>query len=50
MTNPIASSEANTRQELPNGIVVLVRENCASPSVIVNGRLVVGAYDRLGDD
>jgi len=34
-----------TRRELPNGIVVLVRENHASPSVIVKGCLQVGAYD-----
>ncbi|MEA3341379.1 MAG: insulinase family protein, partial [Chloroflexota bacterium] len=34
-----------TRRELPNGIVVLVRENHASPSVIVKGYLQVGAYD-----
>ncbi len=34
-----------TRQELSNGIVVLVRENHASPSVIVKGYLQVGAYD-----
>jgi zinc protease len=34
-----------TRRELPNGIVVLVRENHTSPSVVVNGYLCVGAYD-----
>jgi len=34
-----------TRYELPNGIVVLVRENHTSPSVVVNGYLLVGAYD-----
>ena len=33
------------RYELPNGIVVLVRENQNSPSVVVNGYLHVGAYD-----
>jgi len=33
------------RLELPNGVVVLVRENHASPSVIVSGYLRVGAYD-----
>ena len=33
------------RHELSNGIVVLVRENHASPSVIVSGYLPVGAYD-----
>jgi zinc protease len=34
-----------TRHELPNGIVVLVRKNQASPSVVVSGHLTVGAYD-----
>ncbi len=34
-----------TRHELPNGIIVLVRENHSSPSVIVSGYLCVGAYD-----
>ncbi len=34
-----------TRRELGNGIVVLVRENHASPSVVVNGYLLVGACD-----
>ncbi len=34
-----------TRHELPNGIVVLVRENHSSPSVVVSGYLRVGAYD-----
>jgi zinc protease len=33
------------RHELDNGIVVLVRENHASPSVVVSGYLPVGAYD-----
>lgn len=34
-----------TRRELPNGIIALVRENHASPSVVVTGYLGVGAYD-----
>lgn len=34
-----------TRHQLPNGIVVLVRENYASPSVVVSGYLAVGARD-----
>lgn len=33
------------RHVLPNGIVVLVRENHASPSVVITGYLRVGAYD-----
>jgi zinc protease len=34
-----------TRHELPNGITVLVRENRASPSVVVSGHVRAGAYD-----
>jgi zinc protease len=34
-----------TRRELSNGIIVLVRENHASPAVIVRGYLHVGARD-----
>jgi zinc protease len=34
-----------TRHELSNGIVILVHENHASPSVIVNGLVRVGAAD-----
>jgi len=33
------------RFELPNGIVVLVRENHASPAMVLTGYLMVGAYD-----
>ncbi len=33
------------RRQLNNGIVVLVRENHSSPSVVVSGYLPVGAYD-----
>jgi zinc protease len=33
------------RKELDNGIVVLVRENFASPSVVISGYLDVGALD-----
>jgi len=33
------------RHELNNGIVILVRENHSSPSVVINGYLPVGAYD-----
>jgi len=33
------------RHELPNGIVLLVRENHASPAVVVTGYLRVGARD-----
>jgi zinc protease len=34
-----------TRHEFDNGIVVLVRENRLSPSVVATGYLSVGAYD-----
>jgi zinc protease len=43
MTLSIPSPETVTRAELPNGIVVLVRENAASPSVIVGGYLWAGS-------
>jgi zinc protease len=33
------------RRELSNGVVVLVRENHSSPSVVINGYLRVGACD-----
>ncbi len=38
-----------TRHELPNGIVVLVRENHNSPSVVTSGYLCVGAYDERAE-
>jgi zinc protease len=41
----IPGPENITRRELPNGIVVLVRENHASPAVVVRGYLCVGARD-----
>jgi len=41
----IPGPETITRRELPNGIVVLVRENHASPAVVVRGYLHVGARD-----
>ncbi len=34
-----------TRHTLPNGAVLLIRENRASPSAVVTGILRVGAYD-----
>ncbi len=34
-----------TRHEFPNGIVALIRENHASPAVVVSGSLTVGARD-----
>ena len=38
-----------TRHEMSNGIVVLVRENHSSPSVVLGGYLPVGAYDERPD-
>jgi zinc protease len=43
MTLSIPSPETITRAELPNGIVVLVRENPSSPSVILGGYLWAGS-------
>lgn len=37
------------RHQLPNGIVVLLRENHASPSVVVSGYLAAGSYDERDD-
>ncbi len=39
----IPGPESITRYRLPNGIVVLVRENFLSPSVVMSGYLPVGA-------
>jgi zinc protease len=41
--NAIPGEDDITRQELPNGIVVLARPNFSSPSVVVNGYLHAGA-------
>lgn len=38
------------RWQLPNGIVVLVRENHASPSVVIQGTLAAGAIGEDEDD
>lgn len=46
----IPGPEDFIRHELPNGIVVLVRENHASPSVVVSGYLAVGAYDETDEE
>ncbi|MGC9347913.1 MAG: M16 family metallopeptidase [Anaerolineae bacterium] len=37
------------RRTLPNGITLLVRENFASPAVVVNGHLEMGAEDEPPD-
>jgi len=41
----IPGAEEISRRTLPNGIVVLVRENRVSPSIVVSGYLAVGARD-----
>lgn len=43
MTLSIPSPETITRAELPNGIVILVRENPASPSVVMGGYVWAGS-------
>ncbi|HNS50298.1 MAG TPA: pitrilysin family protein [Anaerolineae bacterium] len=43
----IPSPETIARAELPNGIVVLARENQASPSVVVSGYLWAGSISEL---
>ncbi|HIQ01899.1 MAG TPA: insulinase family protein, partial [Anaerolineales bacterium] len=45
----IPGPEDIVRWELPNGIVVLVRENHASPSVVISGYLQVGSYDETDE-
>ena len=42
---PIPGPADIARVELPNGIIVLVRENRGSPSVVLSGYLPVGACD-----
>lgn len=37
--------ETILRRELPNGMVVLARENFASPSVVISGYLLAGSID-----
>lgn len=37
------------REELPNGIVVLIRENFSSPSVVLSGYLLAGALANTAD-
>ncbi len=37
------------REELPNGVVVLIRENFSSPSVVLSGYLPVGALANSAD-
>lgn len=43
MTHSLPSPETITRTELPNGVVVLIRENHDSPSVVVAGYLWAGS-------
>ncbi len=41
--------ETIRREELPNGVVVLIRENFSSPSVVLSGYLPVGALANTAD-
>ncbi len=41
--------ETITRRELPNGMVLLARENFASPSVVVAGNLMAGSLFEARD-
>lgn len=43
MRNPIPGADDITRQVLPNGITVLVRENFEAQSVVISGSLPAGA-------
>lgn len=43
MPNPIPGSDDITRRILPNGIVVLVRENFDAQSVVISGSFAAGA-------
>ncbi len=45
MTMSFPGPEDITRHVLGNGVVLLVRENRVSPSVVLTGSLKVGAYD-----
>ncbi|MBI3244336.1 MAG: insulinase family protein [Chloroflexi bacterium] len=44
-TSSLPGPDDTTRVELPNGIVVLARENFTSPAVVFDGSLQVGALD-----
>jgi len=45
----IPGPEDITHYELPNGIIILVRENHSSPSAVLNGYLRVGGYDERSE-
>jgi zinc protease len=44
-TSSLPGPDDTTRVELPNGIVVLARENFTSPAVVINGSLQAGGLD-----
>jgi zinc protease len=48
-TTSLPGPDDTLRQELPNGITLLVRENALSPTVVVNGYLEIGAEDEPRD-
>ena len=49
--DPVALPGPDTirREVLPNGIVVLIRENFSSPSVVLSGYLLAGALANTAD-
>src|SRR3972149_10492700 len=47
-TRSLPGPENISRWALPNGIVLLVRQNHASPSVVLNGYLWAGALEEDG--
>ncbi|MFP4345460.1 MAG: M16 family metallopeptidase [Anaerolineales bacterium] len=46
-THAFPGPDDTLRRTLPNGITVLARENFASPAVVVNGYVEVGAEDEI---
>ena len=48
-TSSLPGPDDTTRVELPNGIVVLARENFTSPAVVIDGSLQVGGLDESRD-
>src|SRR5258708_36762345 len=43
MNNTLPGSDDIVREVLPNGLVVLARENFTTPSVVINGLIQVGS-------
>ena len=45
----LPGSDDTLRKQLPNGLTVLVRENFASPAVVISGYVMAGALDESAD-